>query len=227
MTFILTNSGKRFDLVDPKPEQVDINHIAHALSQIVRFTGHCQIPLTVAEHSIRVSQAIEGRGEHPYVCLWGLLHDAHEAYTGDISTPMKEVINSWALKEDFPLSALQFNIDNAIIDGLGLRAMHDEFADSEALKAVRAADKLAVDFERGVLLPESSEWPIEEWVKRVMEQRKNAPVGVLTPLQARDMFLTRYALLRQRAKIEFDTLVAERKAEQKKAKRAANEMAEV
>ena len=70
--------------LDPRHEEIDIRDIAHALSNLCRFTGHVRTFYSVAEHSVRVSRACD-----PADALWGLLHDASEAYLADMSRPMK------------------------------------------------------------------------------------------------------------------------------------------
>jgi hypothetical protein len=67
------------------PEDVDLRDIAHALSNLCRFTGHARRFYSVAEHSVHVSELLEGTGLE----LAGLLHDASEAYIADVSTPVK------------------------------------------------------------------------------------------------------------------------------------------
>lgn len=79
-----TASGKRFYPFDPRTEEVDIADIAHALSLQCRFAGHVQAFYSVAEHSVRVSQICD-----PQDALWGLLHDASEAYLVDLPRPIK------------------------------------------------------------------------------------------------------------------------------------------
>jgi 5'-deoxynucleotidase YfbR-like HD superfamily hydrolase len=82
--WIETFTGKRFELLDPKPEQICIEDIAHALAMSVRFCGHVQKFYSVAEHSVHVSNVCD-----PENALWGLLHDASEAYIADLSRPLK------------------------------------------------------------------------------------------------------------------------------------------
>ncbi len=97
--WIQTYTGKAFDLLDPKPEQVDVRDIAHALSLLCRFTGHCERFYSVAQHSCMVARIARDlwRAEHDAECprpvlLRALLHDAAEAYVGDVSTPLKRAI---------------------------------------------------------------------------------------------------------------------------------------
>ena len=84
LTIILTWSGKRFNLLDPQPEDVSIFDIARSLANICRFTGHTSRFFSVAEHCVRVSKMVPEED-----ALYGLLHDATEAYVGDLSFPLK------------------------------------------------------------------------------------------------------------------------------------------
>jgi hypothetical protein len=82
--WIQTFTGKKFFPLDPRPEDVDIEDIAHSLSLQCRFTGHCKFFYSVAQHSVLVSQLL------PWdAALWGLLHDASEAYLCDLPRPLK------------------------------------------------------------------------------------------------------------------------------------------
>jgi hypothetical protein len=87
--FIRTHSGKYFDLQNPSYLDIDLNDIAYSLSHICRFTGHAG-PFTVAEHSINVACMFYD----PHIRLAALLHDAAEAYVGDISTHLKRLLNA-------------------------------------------------------------------------------------------------------------------------------------
>jgi uncharacterized protein len=82
--WIQTYTGKQFWPLDPQIVDIDIRDIAHALSMICRFTGHCEKFYSVAEHSIRVSEILPND-----LKLYGLLHDASEAYLSDVARPLK------------------------------------------------------------------------------------------------------------------------------------------
>ncbi len=82
--WIETFTGKQFHLLNPHPDEVCIEDIAHALSNQCRFTGHTRKFYSVAEHSHWVSMLVD-----PRQALAGLLHDAAEAYICDMSTPFK------------------------------------------------------------------------------------------------------------------------------------------
>lgn len=87
MTWIQTFSGKLFYPLDPQPDQIDIVDIAHALSHLCRYVGHARTHYSVAQHSLLVSQHVPAD-----LALWGLMHDAAEAYLGDVSRPVKQML---------------------------------------------------------------------------------------------------------------------------------------
>lgn len=82
--YIYTYSGTKFYPLDPYFEEVKIEDIAHGLSNICRFNGHTFKYYSVAEHCVHVSNHVPI--EHS---LWGLLHDAAEAYISDVQRPIK------------------------------------------------------------------------------------------------------------------------------------------
>lgn len=82
-------TGQRFYPLDPRPEEVEIEDIAHALSHLCRFTGHTRELYSVCQHSVLVSRQCS-----PRAALWGLLHDAAEAYIGDLSRPLKRSLRA-------------------------------------------------------------------------------------------------------------------------------------
>ena len=85
--WIQTVGGRRFDLVAPDPDSIDIRDIATALSHLGRFTGHTTDFYTVAQHSCLACDAAS-----PVAKPWALMHDAAEAFIGDVSTPLKVLL---------------------------------------------------------------------------------------------------------------------------------------
>ena len=108
------------DLVNFTVDDVDINYIAHCLSQICRFAGGTPRHYSVAEHSVIVSQIALNdnelilHGVNVVYALRGLLHDAHEAYVGDIITPVKELMTMLQVK------TITDRIDAAICEHVGI-----------------------------------------------------------------------------------------------------------
>ena len=82
--WIQTYTGRQFWPFDPRPDDVEIIDVAHALANTCRYTGHTRAFYSVAQHcclaSINVPPADEG---------WALLHDASEAYLCDVARPVK------------------------------------------------------------------------------------------------------------------------------------------
>lgn len=86
---ITTYTKKDFDTMDPKPENICIEDIAHALSLMTRANGHFPEFFSVAQHSIQCCKEAMARNYVPQVVLACLLHDASEAYLSDIARPVK------------------------------------------------------------------------------------------------------------------------------------------
>lgn len=92
--WIQTYTGKVFPIFNPKPDDIDIRDIAHALSNLCRFGGHCKVYYSVAQHSIEAAKEMMIR--YPPIQpihRYGLLHDAAEAYLVDLPHPIKRRID--------------------------------------------------------------------------------------------------------------------------------------
>lgn len=92
MNWMQTLNGTKWNLLAPRAADVDFREIAHSLSVLPRFLGHTTCPYSVAEHCCHAHDWLQASGYDDAVCLWGLLHDAHEAFTGDLTTPLKAAL---------------------------------------------------------------------------------------------------------------------------------------
>jgi len=192
MPWIVMNDGAEVSLAFPSRDVLSPKTIAHHLSTINRFTGAALRPYSVAEHSLLVAELLRD-----HFCLdvhaqfAGLMHDAHEAITGDQSTPSKSEIGpGWDLFEDrfSDLVATHFQYRTALIC---------------YQREIRLADRMALFIERQQLLPHlqpcgapSTPWPVFARVDRVAsvdlttEERQ-----AMTWRQWRDLFINRFVEL--------------------------------
>lgn len=98
MSFMVTATGIEYHFTGPDSvtetgRHFRIEDIAHHLAQLNRFTGACKRPYSVAEHSLLCSEIAERGKASRNVQLAALMHDAHEAYTADLSSPAKRAVN--------------------------------------------------------------------------------------------------------------------------------------
>lgn len=164
--WIRTFSGGRFYVLEPRAEDVRIEDIAHALSMQCRFTGHSNRFYSVAEHSVWVSRRCD-----PADALWGLLHDASEAYIGDMSAPLKHQ------PEMSRFRTTEKRIMAAVAEKFGLAAKEPD--------SVRTAD-------RRMLLTEARDLGLDvgDWYAGYAPFP--SPVFCLIPQSAEALFLERF-----------------------------------
>lgn len=181
---ILTYTGKHVNPLDLRPEDIDIRDIAHALACCNRFAGHCKRPISVAQHSVYVSRLC--RDEPNGAGLQGLLHDASEAYLGDVT--------KW-LKATIPFAAYRQAED--LIE----RQIYEKFqCELTMLPAVASADKLMLRFE-GEMAFGYKMW--KQWTEQLLNYplitpEENVRIGGWKPWSWRaseEMFLTQYRAL--------------------------------
>lgn len=102
MTHMTTISGADYHLTGPASlalgaRPVSLTDIAHHLSLINRFTGATTRPYSVAEHSVLCSEIARREGKPVGLQMAMLMHDAHEAYTTDLSSPAKVAVNCYSM----------------------------------------------------------------------------------------------------------------------------------
>lgn len=107
-----TRSGLFLDLTDPSPAAITLEDIAWGLANTCRFGGHTSVFYSVAEHALLCRALIIENG-HPHLAIDALHHDSHEAYIGDLPTPLKNLLGD-EYKE------ITQKLDEAIAEGLGL-----------------------------------------------------------------------------------------------------------
>jgi len=140
MSTIRTYTGNTFHYEDMSPKDVSIEDIAHSLSHICRFTGHVKTHYSVAEHCYRVSALCSVENK-----LWGLLHDASEAYCSDLPRPFKRLIGLE------PYRTYEKRIMGVICERFGLPL--------EEPKEVKDADMvLLVTEQRDLMVNAGPEW---------------------------------------------------------------------
>ena len=93
--YLITSSGSRIDLIDMHLNEYRIEDIADALSKSRRWAGQTDVPFSVAQHSVVVSQQLPRVHQ-----LAGLLHDASEAFLNDLPRPVKRLVPQYIQLED-------------------------------------------------------------------------------------------------------------------------------
>jgi hypothetical protein len=128
MTWLQTASGRAFDLLQPDWRQVDFEvDIPEALARIARFTGHVRSgPYSVAQHCVIGADAVFQATRDREAAAAFLLHDAHEAYLGDIATPIAQALNSVADEAggtgetNYAIVTIKDRLDEAIYKAAGI-----------------------------------------------------------------------------------------------------------
>jgi hypothetical protein len=172
-----TYSGARVHILNPQPEEIRVEDIAHALSHLCRFCGHVPRFYSVAQHSVVVSDLLEDLGAP--LAFWGLLHDASEAYLHDLHRPLKRSLPGY--------SELESRMMAAICDRFGLPRRMPE--------PVRHADNVALATEFRDLYGE----PLVNCVAWGRAQPMETVIRPHCSEVAEDLFLVRFEALARRA----------------------------
>lgn len=168
--------GFQFFPLDPHEDEIHIEEIAHALSNLCRYNGHVEEFYSVAEHCVALSYAVP-----PEYAMEALLHDASEAFLGDMIRPLK--IN------DLFYQRVEAQLVKVIARKFGMP--------EELSPVVKEYDtRILVDERQKFMADPPAPWFGNEQVE---------PLGVdlvgLTPKRARSQFMTRFHLLERKARL--------------------------
>lgn len=169
--WLCTHSGISFFPLDPRPDEVVIEDIAHALSNMCRFGGHCCRFYSVAEHSVRAFREARRQGMDRRTMRAVLLHDASEAYLVDVPRPIKGYLGGY--------KDIEYNLERII-------AIRFDFdADNPAIKPL---DNVMLATEKRDLMPaQSAKWaPLPEPLP--------APIRPMGPRAAKDAFMVAWRI---------------------------------
>lgn len=168
--FVQTYTGRPFYPLAPKVEDISIVDIAHSLALQCRFNGHVRSFYSVAEHCVILSNAVD-----PEHARWALLHDAAEAYVGDMVWPLKEEIPVYKQIED--------DLMQAVCKKFGLDPVQPE-------QVTEYDRRIVIDEGNALMARRDIPWPALEGY---------APLGVnihaLSPARAEGEYLSRFQQL--------------------------------
>lgn len=172
--WIETYTGKQFWFLNPRPEMFDIEDIAHALSMVCRYAGHVTRFYSVATHCCLIADQFE---HDPQTHLTALMHDAAEAYIGDMPSPLKQQIPAFRSVEAL--------IEEALAETFGLTYPFPN--------ELKVADLRITMDERQALKSQST---------RLWAEDALTPLGVTipdwSPERAKAEFLDRYDVIQRR-----------------------------
>jgi len=177
---IRTFTGRYFDVLNPKAEDICIEDIAHALANQCRFTGHTRVFYSVAEHSVRASKLVPA-----YEALSALLHDSTEAYLVDLARPVKH---------HTPIGPVFRSMEHRI-----WLAIAEKFALPVELSLdIHRADNIMLATEKRDLMTHNGgddAYLTTHVLGDNIQPLEDHIIPVAMPFQAADMFLQRYRAL--------------------------------
>lgn len=175
--WMCTASGVEFWPLDPRPWEIKIEDIAHALSQVCRYGGHCREFYSVAQHSVLVARYVVDLRlkDGGTAARQALLHDAAEAYIGDMVRPLKRSMPEFRATEAVLQQAIAVKFD----------------LPWEVDAAVKRADDVLLATEALALMPRAS---VERWTFLYAADEK-IRIRPLPPKDAKKDFLWQYEQL--------------------------------
>jgi hypothetical protein len=174
--YLQTVSGRWVNPFDPEPGQLDAGDIARALANQCRFGGHSRVFYSVAQHSVIVSELVEERGGDVEDCFAALMHDATEAYLGDMPHP---------LKHRSPLGAAFREAEGHLEE-----ALRERFAIRSDVPQIKPVDRALLATERRAFSAEDWHWPELDGVEPL-----DIELEAWSPDEAAEAFARRYAEL--------------------------------
>lgn len=169
-TSIRLRSGAYFDFLCPEESEFTIDDIAHSLSNICRYTGHPYEFYSVAQHSVLASQIVP-----PEFAFHALMHDAAEAFIGDVAKPLKRLLPDYA--------KIEIRVERVVMSRFGLPL--------EMPGCVKRADIIMLRTEQRDIM----ECEKEIWLQAEGEKPLSSTIIPWSPSVAKRMFLDRYSEL--------------------------------
>ncbi len=163
---IMLASGSWFDFLDPESSAFTIEDIAQGLGNICRYAGQCRQFYSVAEHSLHVSAV------SPTNKLEALLHDAAEAFLGDVTRPLKQLLPEY--------KRIEKNVERTIFRRFDL--------DFSALAALKKVDLSVLAAEQVQIMPPGTDY----WSSESGILPANITIKFLQPKAATTAFLSRF-----------------------------------
>ena len=180
-------SGRRLDILDPSPMDIEIIDIAHGLARVSRWNGQTKglYPMSVAQHSVMVERFVS-QNAPKLDTRWrlaALLHDAPEYVIGDMITPFK-----------YALGGIYREIESHLSEAIHIRFGLPAGLPEPVSKAIKRADRMAAWLEATQLAGFS-----KEDAAKILQRPRGTPdefrLRPVPPQQAADMFLKRFRLL--------------------------------
>jgi len=152
---IITASHRHIDPVNLFIDEVDLNDIAISLSRICRYNGHTVHHYSVAQHCVLASYLVEEKD-----ALWALLHDAAEAYLGDIIAPVKLLVPEFSKLEEMVMEVIsqRFQLKGAMPESV-----------HTADQYLRDVEISSFFYGTNLLMPWSAEFAMNAFTQRFME----------------------------------------------------------
>jgi len=168
---ILTYTGRYISLTEPREIDFHISDIAHALSQLCRFGGHTRQFYSVAQHSVLVSQMVPVDYR-----LQALLHDAAEAYCGDMVQPLKGLASLKHYRD------YEQSMQSRLFEVYGVTPT------AHSTEAVKRADlEMLATERRDLMAPDLVPWAILEGISP-----RRGSISPMMPQSAEILFMKRF-----------------------------------